>query len=158
MTAHRTGTEGEPDRPTDNAATEALSIAKDNAFHILQNRRRRAVLRYLLEHADRDQFRRAEIVEAVAAWEYNTSVQQLTTTQRQRVYIGCHQNHFPKLADHGLIKYHQDRGTIAPQPLIQLFTSYLYEDFHTDETDLSVSEDETATKSLSMAVSTLFSR
>lgn len=158
MTAHRPGTAGELDRLTDNAVTEPFSIAKDDAFHILQNMRRRAVLRYLLEHADRDQFRRAEIVDAVAAWEYNTTVDQLTTTQRQRVYIGCHQNHFPKLADHGVIKYDQDRGRIAPQPLIHVFTPYFDEDFHTDESGLSVSEDETAIKSLSMAVSTLFSQ
>lgn len=101
------------------------SLTKDDAFHLLQNARRRAVLRYLLERDDQDVFRMRDMAEEIAAWEHDTTVRQLTSDERQRVYIALYQTHLPKLDDHGVINYDQSRGNVAPTPLLRAFDPYL---------------------------------
>lgn len=99
-------------------------LEKDHLFHILQNGRRRAVLRYLLSH-DATSFELGDIAEAVAAWENDVSVRQVTSTQRQRVYISLYQNHLPKLSSYGVVEYDQPRGTVEPTPRVEQFAPYL---------------------------------
>lgn len=138
--------------------TDTLSISKDSAFHILQNPRRRAVLRYILEHDDQDQFRMQTVIEEVAAWDHDTTVQQLAADQRQRVYIALYQSHLPKLDAYGVIEC--DQGIIEPTPLIYALAPYLADGLHADNTnpDLIVAEDKRSERSLSAAVSTIFSQ
>ncbi len=100
------------------------TIAKDTAFHLLQNGRRRAVLRMLIACGGDDVSMR-EVAEHVAAWENDTTVPRLTSMERQRVYIALYQSHLPKLDDHGVIEYDRDRGTLRPTPLITVFEPYL---------------------------------
>ena len=148
---------------TEDTPADEMSISKDDAFHLLQNARRRAVLRYLLEHDDTERFVMRDVAEEVAAWEHDTTVQQLVSDERQRVYIALYQSHLPKLDEHGLIEYNQSRGVIEPKPLIAAVEPYLADGLHADD-DLTVGDGESAmasneTKSgLSNAVSTLFSR
>jgi hypothetical protein len=132
------------DRPreTHDASEERVtSIAKDDAFHLLQNARRRAVLRYLLEHEDIERFVMRDVAEVVAAWEHDTTVQQLVSDERQRVYIALYQSHLPKLDEHGLIEYNQSRGVIEPKPLIAAVEPYLADGLHADD-DLVAVPDE----------------
>lgn len=75
------------------------------------------------------------LAEAIAAWENDISVEQLTSKQRQRVYIALYQSHLPKLDDYGVIKYKQARGVIKPTGLIALFESYLEPEFHSNLAD-----------------------
>lgn len=116
-------------------ADEVLSIRKNDLFHLLQNSRRRAVLRYLATNPDQEEFDMRTVSEAVAAWENGTPVEQLTSNQRQRVYIALYQSHLPKLDDSGVIEYDQARGVIKPTGLIALFKPYLEPEFHSDPTD-----------------------
>jgi anion-transporting ArsA/GET3 family ATPase len=109
----------------ESGATARASIPKDDAFHILQNARRRATLRYILAHTDRAQFVMRDVTEAVAAWEYDTSVERLDSDQRQRVYIALYQSHLPKLDDHDVIDYDQSRGIIEPTELVGALAPYL---------------------------------
>ena len=115
--------------PTDNPSQpiETIRIAKDDAFHILQTKRRRAVIRYILAHDDRDRFRMRDMVEEIAAWEHDTTVAGLTSQQRQRVYIALYQNHLPKLDGHDIIEYNRARGFVRPLPPIALFAPYVEE-------------------------------
>lgn len=110
---------------TQNADSNAPSITKDDAFHVLQNGRRRAVLRYLFEHEDTDVFRMDEVAEEVAAWEHETPVRLLNSDERQRVYIALYQTHLPKLDKMGVIEYEQNRGRIARTPLTTVFDPYV---------------------------------
>ena len=116
----RTAAERERDADQDGGAT----LPKDDVFHLLQNGRRRAVLRYLAAH-EGERFVMRDVAEAVAAWENDTTLQQLTSAERQRVYISLYQSHLPKLAEHGVIDYDQDRGTIEPTRLTQVLEPYL---------------------------------
>lgn len=112
-----------------------LSISKDDLFHLLQNGRRRAVLRYFAAHPEQDEFNMRTVAEAIAAWENETTVEQLTSDQRQRVYIALYQSHLPKLDDYGVIVYNQSRGLIVPTPLTALFEPYLEEGFDASPLD-----------------------
>lgn len=111
-------------RVQDGQVEESLTISKDSVFHLLQNSRRRAILRHLIEQ-DEDVFSMREVTELVAARENDTTVSELASDARQRVYIALYQSHLPKLDDTGVIDYDQDRGTFTPTPLVSVFTPYL---------------------------------
>ena len=101
----------------------ASSLTTDDVFHLLQNERRRNVLRYL---RDTDgQVRMRDVAEQVAAWEHNTTVEGLSSDQRQRVYIPLYQSHLPKLDKAGLIEYQQNRGIVERLPLADQVDHYL---------------------------------
>jgi hypothetical protein len=156
------------ERPADDgdssSSTEAdanTSIEKDDAFHILQNSRRRAVLRYLLDHEEEERFVMRDLAEEVAAWEHDTTVQQLVSDERQRVYIALYQSHLPKLDDHDIIEYNQSRGVVEPTELVDALAPYLDEGLHSDA-DLTVEEESESTEaqgeSITETVSAFFSR
>lgn len=124
-------------KPTRNAEgatdpAESTSIPKDDAFHLLQNTRRRAALRYMIQE-DATRFVMRDIAEALAAWEHDTTVDQLRSNERQRVYISLYQSHLPKLASHGIIEYDQDRGTVEPRPRLKLLEPYLGDGLETSD-------------------------
>lgn len=109
----------------------SLTISMDKAFHLLQNSRRRAVLRYLLDGTDEGYSLRA-VADQVAAWETEIPVSELSGEARKRVYVSLYQIHCPKLDAAGVIDYDQPRGTLAPRPLIELFALYIEETIHPD--------------------------
>lgn len=117
------------------ASTEFLTIAKDDLFHLLQNSRRRAVLRYFIVHSEREEFNMRTIAEEIAAWENDISVDQLHSDQRQRVYIALYQSHLPKLDEYGVIEYNQSRSIVKPTSLTALFEPYLEPEFRTETVD-----------------------
>lgn len=133
--------------PTEDAAVETvenqLSISKDDLFHLLQNGRRRAVLRYFASHPEQEEFNMRTVAEAIAAWENETTVEQLSSDQRQRVYIALYQSHLPKLDEYGVIEYNQSRGQIVPTPLTALFAPYLEAEFDAAPLDqrITISDD-----------------
>ena len=103
--------------------SEEPPFSKDEIFHLLQNERRRMVLRYL---RDTDgPVRMRDVAEQVAAWEHDTTVEELTSTQRQRVYIPLYQSHLSKLDEAGLIDYQQNRGIVERKPLADRVDQYL---------------------------------
>ncbi|WP_076607940.1 DUF7344 domain-containing protein [Natronorubrum thiooxidans] len=108
----------ETDSPADEPA-----FSKDEIFHLLQNERRRMVLRYL--RGTEGPVRMRDIAEQVAAWEHDTTVQELTSTQRQRVYIPLYQSHLSKLDTAGIIDYQQNRGIVVRKPLADQIDQYL---------------------------------
>ncbi|ELY42545.1 DUF7344 domain-containing protein [Natronorubrum sulfidifaciens] len=98
-------------------------LEPDDVYHLLQTRRRRDVLRYL-HRADGPVQLRA-LAEQIAAWEAETTVENLTSSERQRVYISLYQTHLPKLDTHDVIDYDKDRGTIEATPLAAQLVPYL---------------------------------
>lgn len=119
------------------AGASVLSITKDDVFHILQNPRRRAVLRYLREEGA-DEFQVREVAETVAAWEHETTVDQLSSGERQRVYVSLYQSHLPKLDAHDIISYDQSRGLITPTPLLATLDPLLGDGVETADESLTV--------------------
>lgn len=113
----------------DSIGTKELS--DDKMFHLLQNERRRQVIRYLSDVEGTVSMR--DIAEQVAAWEHDTSVQALKSDERQRVYIPLYQNHLPKLDEEGVIEYNQSRGTVKRTELADQLEQYL--DTQSEEVD-----------------------
>jgi hypothetical protein len=162
MSVHRPADEDDlRDVPPKDEAVRPLSISKNDAFHILQNSRRRAVLRFLCGHPHVDRFRMRTIAEEVAAWEHDTTVQQLTSNERQRVYIALYQSHLPKLDEHDIITYNQSRGVVERTALTQVLEPYVEDGLH-EETELTAeplnTEDEPPTNGFTDVVSNLFHR
>ncbi|WP_436347796.1 DUF7344 domain-containing protein [Natronorubrum sp. FCH18a] len=112
------GSDGDADHPS-----ETPAFSKDEIFHLLQNERRRMVLQYL--RGTEGPVRMRDIAEQVAAWEHDTTVEQLTSTQRQRVYIPLYQSHLSKLDEAGIIDYQKNRGIVERKPLANQVDQYL---------------------------------
>jgi hypothetical protein len=102
-------------------------LSRDDVFHLLQNARRRGVVRYLSEQSDDDEsvYEMGAIAEQVAAWENDKPLAQLTSAERQRVYISLYQNHLPKLDEAGVIEYNQSRGFVEPRPRLKQLENYV---------------------------------
>jgi hypothetical protein len=112
-------------RTTDGDDVEGTetSISDDELFHLLQNSRRRAVIRYL--RGREGPIRMRDVAEQVAAWEHDTTVAQLSSDERQRVYIALYQSHLETLEDAGVIDYNKPRGVIHPRPLLDRVADYV---------------------------------
>ncbi|WP_101298275.1 DUF7344 domain-containing protein [Halegenticoccus soli] len=101
----------------------ASDLSKDDLFHVLQNQRRRRVLKYLQGREGPVGMR--DVAEQVAAWEHDTTVEALASDERQRVYIALYQSHLPKLDEKGIVDYNQSRGLVERTPLADQFDPYL---------------------------------
>lgn len=130
------------DVPLENEpADDESAFSKDEIFHLLQNERRRMVLRYL--RGTDGPVRMRDVAEQVAAWEHDTTVEELSSKQRQRVYIPLYQSHLSKLDEAGVIDYQQDRGIVERKPLADQFDAYLRiepGEESTDESDADEAE------------------
>jgi hypothetical protein len=126
---------------------EQAELSKDDLFHILQNQRRRRVLKYLQDVDEDEQVDMRDIAEQVAAWEHDTTLQQLTSDERQRVYIALYQSHLPKLDEKGIIDYNQSRGFVTQTPLADQFEHYLTASSQEESAETSEGDAETTTAS-----------
>lgn len=108
--------EGEPASP---------KLEKDLLFDLLQNNRRRAVLRTLDEEGE---LTLAELAEIIAAEENDVPPSEASESARRSVYISLYQRHVPKLADHGVVEYDREQSTVAlKEPASQLL-AHIYLD------------------------------
>ena len=119
------------------ASESPTPLALDDVFHVLQNERRRQVLYHLREADGTVEMR--EVAEHIAAWENDTTVEELYSDQRQRVYIALYQSHLPKLDELGIVEYDQARGTVEPTDRLDSVIDHL--EAHTPGSDASVNAD-----------------
>jgi len=120
------------DEPAEQEEQEAPEdIDNDDLYHLLQNKRRRAVIRYLSGREQTVKMR--DVAEQVAAWEHDTTVRALTSDQRQRVYIALYQSHLETLEDAGVIDYNKSRGLVDPRPRLEYVAQYVDEASTDDE-------------------------
>ncbi|ELY99711.1 hypothetical protein C482_09507 [Natrialba chahannaoensis JCM 10990] len=130
------------------------TFSEDEIFHLLQNERRRLVLRYL--RGTNEPVRMRDVAEQVAAWEHDTTVAELTSTQRQRVYIPLYQSHLSKLDEAGVIDYQQNRGIVERKPLADEVDQYLQvteQNRHTNATGNADTNADNATDETNSALS-----
>lgn len=105
-------------------------LSTDDVFEVLYNRRRRDVIRYLRE---RDGSATAsDLAEHIAAKENDIPVQQLSSSQRKRVYVGLYQNHLPMMDDIGVIDYEKNRGSVQLRECTTQLEPYLDDTAGTD--------------------------
>ena len=90
---------------------ESGTLSEDMAFTLLSNPRRRFVISYLSHHGSPVGIH--ELAEQIAAWEGETTVEELTREDRKKAYISLYQTHIPKLADAGIVTYDEDERLVA---------------------------------------------
>jgi len=93
------------------AITSSVGVDQDLVFDILKNRRRRQVLRYLMEIDGAASI--GDLAEQLAAWENDVPKGDITYKQRKRVYISLHQTHLPKLDDASVVDYDSRSGMVS---------------------------------------------
>lgn len=92
------------------ASRPAEDLTKGEIFDVLRNQRRRYVLQYLKRMDDPVEL--GDLATQVAAWEYDTTVDEVSSEQRKRVYTTLQQTHLDKMAEAGIVEYDADRGVI----------------------------------------------
>ena len=96
--------------PTEEPAGEDDPLSTDEALELLNNRRRRYALHHL-KHEERE-VSLGDLAERVAAWENDTTVREVDSTQRKRVYTSLQQFHLPKLDEGGVVNYDERAGVV----------------------------------------------
>lgn len=98
-------------------------LTQAELFDVFSNARRRRTVQYLKRQGGSCDL--APLVEQVAAWENDTDPDDVTRTQRRRVYISLYQTHLPMLEDHGIVDWDPDGHEIDLLPNEERFEPYL---------------------------------
>ncbi|MDQ2052126.1 hypothetical protein RBH26_16735 [Natronolimnohabitans sp. A-GB9] len=98
-------------------------LTQAELFDVFSNARRRRAVQYLKQQGGSCDL--APLVEQVAAWENDTDTDDVTRTQRRRVYISLYQTHLPMLEDHGIVDWDPDDHAIELLPREDVFDPYL---------------------------------
>jgi hypothetical protein len=85
--------------------------SKDELFQILSNSRRRHIIYYLSEADEPLSLKR--LATMIAAAESDTPESEITSEERQRVYISLYQTHLPKLEETGVVTYDEDERLVS---------------------------------------------
>ncbi|WP_435362227.1 DUF7344 domain-containing protein [Haloarchaeobius sp. DFWS5] len=117
----------ESDSPPASSAADAAgapsSLARGDVYELLTNARRRAAVDILRESDGSLEL--GTLAERVAAAEEGTTVDELGSNERQRVYISLYQSHVPALVDADVVEYDKDSGVITPGPHAHVLYRYL---------------------------------
>mgnify|MGYP006290920997 CR=1 FL=1 len=100
-------------------------LTADEVYDLLSNQRRRYVMSYLL---DVEEATLRDLSRLVAGWENDVDPDQVTSTQRKRVYTALHQTHLMRLDEYGVVTYDRSRGVVDPTERLALFEPYLRPD------------------------------
>lgn len=85
-------------------------LSEETVFSILQNRRRRYALHFLKQENGPVQI--GDLTERVAAWEYDTTISEISPQERKRVYVSMVQTHLPRMEDEGILTFDLDRKEV----------------------------------------------
>ena len=114
---------GESDVSHQNSTAGEETLPLDQVFEILKNSRRRETLHYLNDNGGTATL--SGLAEHIAAIENDTTVQQITSSQRKRVYVGLYQCHLPKMDSMDVIEFDKNRGTLELARNAEQVCSYL---------------------------------
>ena len=79
---------------------------KDELYDLLSSHRRRYVLHACKQREDPVTL--SELAEQIAAWEHDKTIEEITSTERKRVYTSLQQTHLNRMAEAGMIRYEGD--------------------------------------------------
>lgn len=105
------GTQGDGSGEADDA-----DPTRQEMFETLSNERRRMVV-HALQRDGATTLR--DLSRQVAAWEYDTDPDAVTSQQRRRLYNALQQSHLPKMDENGIVEYDDDRGTVEPTAALE---------------------------------------
>ena len=85
--------------------------SKDDLFEILSSTRRRRIIYYLAQEGP--QLTLNQLATKIAAVETDTPEADITSDERQRVYISLYQTHLPKLEAASIVAYDDEERTVS---------------------------------------------
>lgn len=97
-------------------------VSREVVFDVLRNERRRYALHYLKREGTVDV---TAMVEQIAAWEYDTAPEDLTSSQRQRVHVSLLQTHLPMMDDADVIRFDEEARTVELSNATEAIDIYL---------------------------------
>jgi DNA-binding transcriptional ArsR family regulator len=106
--------------------SEREQLSHDLIFDLLSNPRRRFILYYLRTKSG--SVKLSELTGEIAAWEYETPIDELTDQEQKRVYVSLYQTHVPKLVEAGLVDYDTEEKALQPTNQICTIDDYLPSD------------------------------
>lgn len=98
-------------------------LSENELFDVLSNRRRRYAV-HMLKH-ESGSLEIGSMAERIAAWENDIDVNEVTGTERKRVYTALQQSHLPKMDNAGVVEFQKDRGVVEPTPALDDVDVYL---------------------------------
>lgn len=98
-------------------------LARDTVFDVLQNRRRRYALHYLKQ--ENGPVSLGGLAEQVAAWETDTTLGELSSQARQRVYVSLLQAHLPAMEKAGVVRFDDAERTVELSEAARTVDIYL---------------------------------
>lgn len=92
-----------------NIKEASLNLSLNEIFSILQNSRRRKIIKDLNEH---NTLKFDNIIRVIAAEENDKEISELTSQERKRVYIGIHQVHLDELVENNIVKLKENKSVL----------------------------------------------
>ena len=103
--------------------TGSEQLSKGEVFEVLRNQRRRYALAFL-KRAGRP-VELGDLAQQVAAWEYETPLENVTPEQRKRVYTTLQQTHLPRMDEAGILSFDSEMGIVEPTDRTDEISVYL---------------------------------
>ena len=97
---------------SDDPDVPETDLSFETVIEVARNERRRLTLAAIVDADGRLSY--GDIAERVAAAEYDTTVENLTSQQRKRVYVSLYQTHLPELEAADVIRLGEQNGRIEP--------------------------------------------
>ena len=105
------------------APSRDRELSKEEIFDVLHNQRRRYVLQYFKRFEDPVSL--SDLAKQVAAWEYRTSIEEVTNEQKKRVYTTLQQTHLEKMQQANIVEYDPEQNLVRATPQTEELTVYL---------------------------------
>lgn len=99
------------------------TLTEDELFELLSNRRRRHILHTLMRKEETVDI--GDLSQQIAAWEDGLEYEEVSSTDRKRVYTALQQSHLPKMDKTGVIEFDRDRGVVEPTPTLENVEIYM---------------------------------
>jgi hypothetical protein len=87
-------------------------LSNDELFRLLSSSRRRQIIYLLFQEGGPMSLN--DLATRIAAEENEKAVEDVTDSERQRVYISLYQTHLPKLEDSEVVEYDEDERIVTP--------------------------------------------
>ena len=111
------------EEPSTGETEESSELPLDVVFDLLSSERRRRTIDYLRNATGAVEL--SELAEHIASLENEKPVDELTSSERKRVYVGLYQAHLPKMDSAGVLEFDRDRGEIRLHPRAGQLFRYL---------------------------------
>ncbi|MFC3960156.1 DUF7344 domain-containing protein [Halovivax cerinus] len=98
-------------------------LTEGELFELLANKRRRHILHALVREDEPLEI--GTLSQEIAAWEDGLDYEEVSSSDRKRVYTALQQSHLPKLDKSGVVSFDRERGTVTPTPALEDVEIYM---------------------------------